>query len=112
MCYKAAPYFKQTSKKRKKKKEKRKKERKKERKREREREKVGRKRGREEEKGGGGGRRGEENEKRTPEEMAHALIPSLGRQRQVDLCEFKASLVYRVNSRSGLTGLLGEEKGQ
>jgi hypothetical protein len=27
-----------------------------------------------------------------------ALIPALGRQRQVDL-EFEASLVYRVNSR-------------
>ena len=29
------------------------------------------------------------------------LIPALGRQRQVDICEFKASLVYRVNSRTG-----------
>jgi hypothetical protein len=28
------------------------------------------------------------------------LIPSLGRQRQADLCEFKASLVYRVSSRT------------
>jgi hypothetical protein len=28
------------------------------------------------------------------------LIPTPGRQRQVDLCEFKASLVYRVNSRT------------
>ena len=27
------------------------------------------------------------------------LIPALGRQRQVDLCEFKISLVYRVSSR-------------
>jgi hypothetical protein len=26
------------------------------------------------------------------------LIPVLGRQRQVDLCEFEASLVSRVNS--------------
>jgi hypothetical protein len=26
-------------------------------------------------------------------------IPALGRQRQVDLCEFKASLIYRVSSR-------------
>ena len=25
------------------------------------------------------------------------LIPALGRQRQADLCEFKASLVYRVS---------------
>ena len=28
------------------------------------------------------------------------LFISLGRQRQVDLCEFKASLVYRVSSRT------------
>ena len=28
------------------------------------------------------------------------LIPALGRQRQVDLCEFEASLVYRVSSRT------------
>jgi hypothetical protein len=28
------------------------------------------------------------------------LIPALGRQRQVDLCEFKASLVYRVSVRT------------
>ena len=28
------------------------------------------------------------------------LIPELGRQRQVDLCEFKASLIYRVISRT------------
>jgi hypothetical protein len=28
------------------------------------------------------------------------LIPTLGRQRQVDLCEFEASLVYRVSSRT------------
>ena len=27
------------------------------------------------------------------------MIRALGRQRQVDLCEFKASLVYRVSSR-------------
>ena len=29
------------------------------------------------------------------------LIPALVRQRQADLCEFKASLVYRVSSRTG-----------
>ena len=29
------------------------------------------------------------------------LIPALERQRQTDLCEFKASLVYRVSSRTG-----------
>ena len=29
------------------------------------------------------------------------LIPALGRQRQVDLCEFEARLVYRVNSKIG-----------
>ena len=28
------------------------------------------------------------------------LIPALGRERQVDLCEFEASLVYRVSSRT------------
>jgi hypothetical protein len=28
------------------------------------------------------------------------LIPALGWQRQADLCEFKASLVYRVSSRT------------
>ena len=28
------------------------------------------------------------------------LIPALGRQRQVDLYEFKASLIYTVSSRS------------
>jgi capsid protein len=28
------------------------------------------------------------------------LIPALGRESQVDLCEFEASLVYRVSSRT------------
>jgi hypothetical protein len=28
------------------------------------------------------------------------LIPALGRQRQVDLCEFKASLAYTLSSRT------------
>jgi hypothetical protein len=28
------------------------------------------------------------------------LIPALGRQRQVDFCKFKASLVYIINSRT------------
>jgi hypothetical protein len=28
------------------------------------------------------------------------LIPALERQRQADLCEFEASLVYRANSRT------------
>ena len=28
------------------------------------------------------------------------LVSALGRQRQVDLCEFKASLVYRLSSRT------------
>jgi hypothetical protein len=32
--------------------------------------------------------------------VTHAFILSLWRQRQVDLCEFKASLVYRVSSRT------------
>ena len=28
------------------------------------------------------------------------LIPALGRQKQVDLCEFEASLVYRTSSKT------------
>lgn len=32
--------------------------------------------------------------------MVHAFNPSAWRQRQVDLYEFKASLVYRVGSRT------------
>ena len=28
------------------------------------------------------------------------LIPALGRQRQIDLCEFEASLVYKASSRT------------
>ena len=35
--------------------------------------------------------------------MVVPLIPALGRQRQVDLCEFKASLVYRESSRTART---------
>ena len=31
--------------------------------------------------------------------MVQPLIPALGRQRQADLCELEASLVYRANSR-------------
>ena len=31
------------------------------------------------------------------------MIPALGRQRQEDLCEFKASLVYRVYSTTART---------
>ena len=29
------------------------------------------------------------------------LVPALGKQRLVDLCEFEASVVYRVSSRTG-----------
>ena len=33
--------------------------------------------------------------------MVHIpLIPALGRQRQANLCEFEASLVYKINSRT------------
>jgi hypothetical protein len=32
-----------------------------------------------------------------------SLIPACGRQRQVDLCEFGASLVYRARSRTART---------
>ena len=35
--------------------------------------------------------------------MHMPLIPALGRQRQVNLCEFEDSLVYRVNSRTART---------
>ena len=31
------------------------------------------------------------------------LNPALGRQMQADLCEFKASLIYRVSSRTAST---------
>ena len=31
------------------------------------------------------------------------LIPTFGRQRQVDICEFKASLAYIANSRTTRT---------
>ena len=32
--------------------------------------------------------------------MTHAFNPSIGKQRQVDFCEFAASLVYRARSRT------------
>jgi hypothetical protein len=32
--------------------------------------------------------------------VVHTLIPALGRQRQEDVCEFPASLVYRMSSRT------------
>jgi len=32
--------------------------------------------------------------------VVHALIPALGRQRQADLCEFEASLVYKVSAKT------------
>lgn len=32
--------------------------------------------------------------------LAHTLIPAFGRQRQVNLCEFKTSLVYILSSRT------------
>jgi hypothetical protein len=35
--------------------------------------------------------------------VAHTLILALRRQRQVELCEFEASLVYRVSSRIAKT---------
>ena len=31
------------------------------------------------------------------------LIPVFGKQRQADFCEFKASLVYKANSRTART---------
>jgi hypothetical protein len=41
-----------------------------------------------------------EDYKRTSLSWAVPLIPALGRQTQVSLCEFEASLVYRVSSRT------------
>jgi hypothetical protein len=38
--------------------------------------------------------------KMTGQEWRTPLTPALGRQRQVDLCEFEATLVYRVSSRT------------
>jgi hypothetical protein len=38
-----------------------------------------------------------------PGVLAHAFIPALRKQRQVDLWEFQASLVYRVSSRTART---------
>jgi hypothetical protein len=32
---------------------------------------------------------------------AHAFNPAVGRQRQADLCEFKASLIHKANSGTG-----------
>ena len=32
--------------------------------------------------------------------VAHALIPALRRQRKANLCEFKASMVYRASSKT------------
>ena len=34
-----------------------------------------------------------------PAVVPHAYNPALGRQSQVDLCEFEASLVYKAGSR-------------
>jgi hypothetical protein len=36
---------------------------------------------------------------RKPQVVLISLIPALGRQRQAELCEFEASLVYRVSLR-------------
>jgi hypothetical protein len=55
-------------------------------------------RGRRGEEEGGGGRR---RRRRSLEAKWHnPLIPGFRRQRQVDFCEFKASLVYVENSRT------------
>ena len=35
--------------------------------------------------------------------VVHASVPALWRQRQVDLCEFKASLVYMISFRTART---------
>lgn len=36
------------------------------------------------------------------------LIPTLGKQRQAEVFEFKAGLVYKVGSKTGQTGLKSE----
>ena len=38
------------------------------------------------------------------------LISAFGRQRQVDLCEFKASLVYKASSRTANIEILSQIK--
>ena len=38
-----------------------------------------------------------------PGMMCTLLIPVLGRQRQVDLCDLEASLVYKASSRTART---------
>jgi hypothetical protein len=35
--------------------------------------------------------------------VVHPFNPALGKQRQMDLCEFKASLVYKLSSRIART---------
>jgi hypothetical protein len=35
--------------------------------------------------------------------VVYTLIPALGRQKQVDFCEFKANLVYILSSRPSST---------
>jgi hypothetical protein len=37
--------------------------------------------------------------------VVHPLVPAIGRQRQMDLSEFKPSLVYTVSSRIVRAGL-------
>ena len=37
---------------------------------------------------------------RWPGVVAHTFNPSTGKQRQEDFCEFKASLIYLMNSRT------------
>jgi hypothetical protein len=39
-------------------------------------------------------------ETRQTSNFSMLLIPALGRQRQVDLCEFETTLVYRWGSRT------------
>ena len=34
--------------------------------------------------------------------VAHAFNPVLRRQRQIDLCEFEASLIYKASSRTAM----------
>ena len=40
------------------------------------------------------------------------LIPAFRKQRQVDLCDFEVSLVYKVSFRTARTGLFREALSQ
>lgn len=51
-----------------------------------------------------------QQKKKAPDLVTHTLIPALGRQKQKDLCKFKASLIYIVSSQPA--GLYNETPSQ